>query len=425
MGIASPSFSPSLTLDKSYLMPKVCVIGLGYIGLPTAALLASSGFFVHGVDINPHVIETINTGNIHIHEPDLQELVVSAISNETLQASLSPVPADVFILTVPTPLQQQRVPDISYIKAASEAIAPYLEPNNLIILESTSPVGTTEKLCHWLQTLRPDLDPDNTLYVAYCPERVLPGQILKELTANDRVVGGINPASTLKTAAFYKQFVNGEIHCTDARTAELSKLAENAFRDVNIAFANELSLICDHLQIDVWELIAAANHHPRVNILNPGPGVGGHCVAVDPWFVIDSAPEQAQLIRMARTVNEAKPQHVIQQVHQAAAHYDHPKIAVLGLTYKANSDDLRESPAVKIVQALAKQEVGEILVVEPHIQFLPDSLQGLPNLQLVALSPTLHQANIVLLLVDHRVFRTLDWQPQPQQTVIDTWGFWR
>jgi len=275
-------------------MDKVCVVGLGYVGLPTASLLANKGFQVRGVDVNPRIVDTINRGEIHIHEPDLDVLVTSAVNSGNLTASLSPTSADVFILAVPTPFQDGYVPDISYIEAATQAIAPYLESGNLVILESTSPVGTTEAIGDWLRELRPDLEAD-AIYIAHCPERVLPGQILKELIINDRIVGGINPASTAKAAAFYQQFVTGEIVSTQARTAELSKLTENAFRDVNIAFANELSLICQGLQIDVWELRELANRHPRVNILQPGPGVGGHCIAVDPWFIVHSAPEQAQL----------------------------------------------------------------------------------------------------------------------------------
>ena len=405
-------------------MDKVCVVGLGYVGLPTASLLASKGLKVHGVDVNWQVVQTINRGEIHIHEPDLDVLVKSAVNSGNLTASLEPAPADVFILAVPTPFTDGHVPNISYVEAATRAIASYLEPGNLVILESTSPVGTTEKISVWLQELRPDLDP-NSIYIAHCPERVLPGQILKEIITNDRIVGGINPASTAKAEEFYQQFVTGEIVPTQARTAELSKLAENAFRDVNIAFANELSLICERLNIDVWELRELANRHPRVNILKPGPGVGGHCIAVDPWFIVDSAPDQAQLIRTARQVNDSKPHFVVSQVKAAAADAEQAVIACLGLAYKANIDDLRESPSVAIVRELARESVGHILVVEPHISALPASLDSLGSVQLVALDVALDKADILLLLVDHHAFKQVDKQKLQGKTVIDTRGIWR
>lgn len=405
-------------------MDKVCVIGLGYVGLPTASLLANKGFQVRGVDVNPRIVDTINRGEIHIHEPDLDVLVTSAVNSGNLTASLSPTSADVFILAVPTPFQDEYVPDISYIEAATQAIAPYLESGNLVILESTSPVGTTEAIGDWLRELRPDLEAD-AIYIAHCPERVLPGQILKELIINDRIVGGINPASTAKAAAFYQQFVTGEIIPTQARTAELSKLTENAFRDVNIAFANELSLICQRLQIDVWELRELANRHPRVNILQPGPGVGGHCIAVDPWFIVHSAPEQTRLIRTAREVNDSKPHQVVNQVRAATAEFQHPVIACLGLAYKANIDDLRESPAVAIVRELARESVGHLLAVEPHISSLPASLDSWGNIQLVELDMALQKADIIVLLVDHQAFKDIDREQLQGKTVIDTRGIWR
>jgi UDP-N-acetyl-D-mannosaminuronic acid dehydrogenase len=405
-------------------MDKVCVVGLGYVGLPTASLLANKGFHVRGVDVNPGIVETINRGEIHIHEPDLDVLVTSAVNSGNLTASLSPTSADVFILAVPTPFQDGYVPDISYIEAATQAIAPYLESGNLVILESTSPVGTTEAIGDWLRELRPDLEA-NAIYIAHCPERVLPGQILKELIINDRIVGGINPASTAKAAAFYQQFVTGEIVPTQARTAELSKLTENAFRDVNIAFANELSLICQRLQINVWELRELANRHPRVNILQPGPGVGGHCIAVDPWFIVHSAPEQARLIRTAREVNDSKPHHVVNQVKAATAEFQQAVIACLGLAYKANIDDLRESPAMAIVRELAREAVGHLLAVEPHIPSLPASLDSLGNIQLVELDMALQKADIIVLLVDHQAFKDIDREQLQEKTVIDTRGIWR
>jgi len=332
-------------------------MGLGYIGLPTASLLATKGNHVLGVDINPLTVETINRGEIHIVEPDLDILVRSAVHSGNLKAALVPEGADIFILAVPTPFKDDHIPDISYIEAATRTIAPYLVSGNLFILESTSPVGTTERVRDILTEERPDLFPlqskssnSPSIYIAHCPERVLPGQILRELISNDRIIGGIDQASRENTAEFYRTFVSGDVFVTDARTAELAKLTENAFRDVNIAFANELSLICDRLGINVWELIELANHHPRVNILQPGPGVGGHCIAVDPWFIVNAAPEESRLIRTAREVNDCKPGWVIDKVKVKARRFNNPVIGCLGLTFKANIDDLRESPALDITQ---------------------------------------------------------------------------
>ena len=305
-------------------MTIVCVVCLGYVGLPTASLLANRGFQVYGVDVNPYIVETINRGDIHIYEPDLDVLVRAAVNSGNLKATLEPQEADVFILAVPTPFQGEHKPDLSYVEAATNAIAPYLSSESLVILESTSPVGTTEQIGTWIRSLRPEL---RGVYIAHCPERVLPGQVLKELVENDRIIGGVDPESTEKAITFYQQFVTGEILATDARSSELAMLTENAFRDVNIAFANELSLICDRLDINVWELIDLANRHPRVNILKPGPGVGGHCIAIDPWFIVDSAPEQARLIRTARKVNDSKPNYVVNRVKAAAQEVEQPVIA--------------------------------------------------------------------------------------------------
>ncbi|NEQ64629.1 MAG: UDP-N-acetyl-D-mannosamine dehydrogenase [Symploca sp. SIO2D2] len=402
-------------------MTKVCVVGLGYVGLPTASLLANRGFEVCGIDVDPHIVETINRGAIHIYEPDLDVLVRAAVNSGNLRASLEPQPADVFILAVPTPFQGEHKPDISYIKAATTAIAPYLGAENLVILESTSPVGTTEQIQDWIGELRPDL---TGIYLAHCPERVLPGQVLQELVANDRIIGGITPEATQKAIAFYQQFVNGEILATDARTAELAKLTENAFRDVNIAFANELSLICDRLEINVWQLIELANRHPRVNILKPGPGVGGHCIAIDPWFIVDSAPEQARLMRTAREVNDHKSDYIVEQVEKAAVEYKTPTLACLGLSYKANIDDLRESPALGIVKKLAHKNVGQILVVEPHVTLLPTALVEL-GVELVDLDIALDKADLILLLVDHRQFLLVERSQLQGKTVIDTRGIWQ
>jgi UDP-N-acetyl-D-mannosaminuronic acid dehydrogenase len=392
----------------------ICVIGLGYIGLPTASLLGTKGYRVHGVDAVAQVVETINQGRIHIVEPDLDILVKSAVQAGNLTASLEPVAADVFIIAVPTPFKDGHQPDLSYVEAATRLIAPVLRPGNLVILESTSPVGTTDDVvARILREAGHDLEKD--IAVAHCPERVLPGRILIELVENDRIVGGINEVSTEKAVAFYSSFVRGEVLATDARTAEMAKLTENSFRDVNIAFANELSLICDREGISVWRLIELANRHPRVNILQPGPGVGGHCIAVDPWFIVARAPEQARLIRTAREVNDAKPEWVINKVKTSADKFKHPVIGCLGLAFKADVDDLRESPALAIVHRLMAEQVGEILVAEPNLTRHP-TFDLLPYDQVVA------RADIVLVLVDHKPFRKLRAADLKEKVLIDTRG---
>ncbi|MGD0089452.1 MAG: UDP-N-acetyl-D-mannosamine dehydrogenase [Planctomycetota bacterium] len=415
----------------------VCVMGLGYIGLPTASILATKGFEVHGVDVNQTVVETINSGAIRIHEPDLDVLVKSAVNSGRLRASVSPQPADVFILAVPTPFTGGHKPDMSYVEAATKAIAPHVNPGNLVILESTSPVGTTERVAGIIKELRPDLTIPGCagkgvvekpgagqVYFAHCPERVLPGQIMRELVSNDRVIGGVDQPSTEKAGAFYKTFVAGQILLTDSRTAEMCKLTENAFRDVNIAFANELSLICDKLSIDVWELVRLANHHPRVKILQPGPGVGGHCIAVDPWFIVHSAPEQARLIRCAREVNDYKPHFVVEKVKAHAQRFEHPVIACLGLSFKADIDDLRESPAVEIVARLAREKAGRILAVEPFINALPKDLASLGNVELMSLANALELADIVVLLVNHRAFLDIERRLFHNKIVLDIRGIY-
>lgn len=403
-------------------MLKVCVVGLGYIGLPTASLIANRGFFVHGVDINPDIVSKVNQGNPHICEPDLDVLVRAAVNSGNLKASLTPEPADIFILAVPTPLRDQYVPDISYIETAARNIAPHLTPKSLVILESTSPVGTTERVHHLLADLRNDLE---EIDVAYCPERVLPGHILKELVDNDRIIGGVSPASTQKAVDFYKKIVNGKLLATDSRTAELTKLSENAFRDVNIAFANELSLVCDQLDINVWEVIGLANRHPRVNILQPGPGVGGHCIAVDPWFIVNSAPEYSALIRTAREVNSKKTQHILKQIRAATQKAEGSSVACLGLTFKANVDDLRGSPAMEIVENLSHdRSIDTLLVVEPYLQSLPDHLAGIPKLKLVDFETAVRNANVVALLVDHQAFMGLEKDALKNKILIDTRGIW-
>lgn len=395
-------------------MKSICVVGLGYIGLPTASLLGTKGYQVTGVDVSADVVDTINKGRIHIVEPDLDLLVKSAVNSGKLSASLEPVKADIFIIAVPTPFKDEHEPDLSYVEQATQAISPYIEPGNLVILESTSPVGTTEN--HVAQILSNNgHNIDEDVFVAHCPERVLPGKILIELVQNDRIVGGINPQSTEVAAAFYREFVSGEVLETNARTAELSKLTENSFRDVNIAFANELSIICDKEHIDVWDLIALANRHPRVNILQPGPGVGGHCIAVDPYFIIHRADEQAQLIKAARQVNEAKPDWVVNKVVAKAEKFKRPTIACLGLSFKANVDDLRESPAVDIVTRLRELDIGDLVICEPNID-------NHPQFQLHTIQEALDKADIILLLVDHKEFQSLSAAKLSEKVIIDTRG---
>ncbi|OZB97657.1 UDP-N-acetyl-D-mannosamine dehydrogenase [Paenibacillus sp. XY044] len=411
------------------MVRKICVVGLGYIGLPTASLLAIKGFEVHGVDTNRHAVELINQGEVHIVEPDLDIMVKAAVQSGQLHVSEEPEEADVFILAVPTPFEEDQKPDLSYVRQAAASVAPFLRPGNIVILESTSPVGTTEMVARSILDVRTDLTVSGApqhaarrIYVAHCPERVMPGQILRELVENDRIIGGIDNESTQRTVAFYKQFVSGKILETNAKTAEMAKLTENSFRDVNIAFANELSLICDHLDINVWELIRLANHHPRVNILQPGPGVGGHCIAVDPWFLVNAAPEQAKLIHTARIVNDYKPGYVVNKVTERAKRLKSPVIACLGLSFKANIDDLRESPALAIVEHLAKARIGDIYAVEPHIQHLPASLTA-TGVQLLEAAEAVRKADIVLLLVNHDAFSHIDRNLLQEKIVIDTRGF--
>ena len=396
---------------------KVCVIGLGYIGLPTASLLATKGFSVTGVDVSDNVVDTINRGEIHIVEPDLDILVKSAVNSGNLTASLEPVEADVFIIAVPTPFKDNKVPDLSYIEAATKKISPFVKPGNLVILESTSPVGTTDEVVADLLAKEGHKIGDE-IFVAHCPERVLPGRILIELVENDRVVGGVDDISTAVTVAFYERFVRGEVFATTAKTAEMVKLTENSSRDVQIAFANELSMICDSEGIDTWEVIALANRHPRVNILQPGPGVGGHCIAVDPWFIVDRSPAHSRLIKTAREVNDSKPAWVIDRVKRCADKFKHPKIACLGLAFKADVDDLRESPASDIVRSLQSENVGELLICEPNLSEHPD-------FDLVAADEAIKSADIVLLLVDHKIFRRLKASDLSEKVVIDTRGIIR
>lgn len=415
-------------------LQKVCVMGLGYIGLPTASVLANRRCEVIGVDVNPATVEAINRARVPIHEPDLDVLLRSAVLSGQLRAVAEPVPADVFILAVPTPFREQYAPDYSFLEEATRAVAPHLAPGNLLILESTSPVGTTEMIADWLRGLRPDLaiprrnaylaeDLPGQLFLAHCPERVLPGRILSELVENDRIIGGLDQASARRARDFYESFVTGRLLLTDSRTAELVKLAENSYRDVNIAFANELSMICERHEISVWELIELANCHPRVNILRPGPGVGGHCIAVDPWFIVHNAPDLARLIRTSREVNRAKVEFVIEKTRQKARLFKEPVIAGFGLTFKADIDDIRESPAVEIITRLAGEGVGRILVVEPYLKELPARLKEFP-VELVGIGTALEQANLLLLLVNHRSFSRIARQQLEERVIIDTCGFW-
>lgn len=411
---------------------RVSVIGLGYIGLPTAAVLASRGVEVVGVDVDERVVRTVNQGGAHFVEPDLDMLVQAAVTTGHLRATMEPEPADAFVIAVPTPLAAGHSPDLSYIRSAVRAIATVLSRGNLVVIESTSPVGTTEQVAAWLAEARLDLRfPHQAgeaadIRIAYCPERVLPGRILTELVENDRVIGGMTAKCGEAATALYRIFVRGECLQTDCRTAELVKLTENAYRDVNIAFANELSLICDRLDVDVWELISLANRHPRVGILRPGPGVGGHCIAIDPWFIVHSAPEQAKLIRTAREVNDSKPHYVVERVKRAAERFRSPIIACLGLAFKADIDDLRESPAVEIVQALARADVGDILVVEPYIDSLPPGLAGLPRLGFSRdAAGAIARADVVVSLTDHRAFKAIGRTALLEKVVIDTRGLWQ
>lgn len=404
-------------------MNTVCVLGLGYIGLPTASLVATKGYSVLGVDVNAETVATINQGRIHIHEPDLDILVKSAVQSGKLRAALKPEAADIFIIAVPTPFTAGNKPDLTYVEVATKSILPVLKAGDLVILESTSPVGTTERIREIVYAGRPDLSGGKLLF-AHCPERVLPGQILKELILNDRIVGGVDSASSEKARDFYASFVTGQIFLTDSRTAEMAKLTENAYRDVNIAFANELSMISDRLGIDVWKLIELANRHPRVKILQPGPGVGGHCIAVDPWFIVDSAPEESRLIRTARIVNDSKPAHVVAKIRAALRESGTRTVACLGLAFKANVDDLRSSPAIEIAEALAKEGV-QVLAVEPHVKALPESLRA-PNVQLVSAETAVQKADVVALLVDHNDFRKLSGSPLlTGKKLIDTRGIWK
>lgn len=400
---------------------KICVVGLGYIGLPTAALLANRGYDIHGVDVVQSTVDTINNGEIHIVEPELDTFVRSAVNSGRLKASLTPAEADVFIIAVPTPFHEGFVPNVDYVIEATEAIAPYIKEGDIVILESTSPVGTTELVGSTIKRHRADLfdTKEPKIYIAHCPERVLPGHIMRELVENDRIVGGLTPEATQKTVEFYETFVEGEVLGSDARTAEMAKLTENSFRDTNIAFANELSMLCDKFDINVWELIKLTNRHPRVNILTPGAGVGGHCIAVDPWFIVHAGGESARLIKTSREVNTYKTQWVIEKIKNAALTFENEsgrkaKVACMGLAFKPNIDDLRESPALYIARAL-KASALDVMAVEPNVE-------SSEEFEILEYKKALLEADVVAFLVAHKEFKNLTKEMQSSAVVIDFCG---
>ncbi len=422
----------------------ISVIGLGYIGLPTAAMFASRKKKVIGVDVNQHAVDTINKGQIHIIEPDLDMIVHAAVTEGYLKATTAPEPADAFLIAVPTPFlpidneNDIPAPDLKYIKSAAKAVAPVLKKGDLVILESTSPVGATEQMAEWLAQARTDLtfpqthSENSDIRIAHCPERVLPGHVVRELVDNDRVIGGMTTKCSEAAIALYKTFVKGECVITNARTAEMVKLTENSCRDVQIAFANELSIICDKLDINVWELISLANRHPRINILQPGPGVGGHCIAVDPWFIVSKTPEEAQLIHTARKVNDAKPEWVINKVKIAVSDFLQANptktakdvtIACYGLAFKPDIDDLRESPALEVTKAISSMNSGVTFAVEPNIKQLPESLKS--SLALKSSHDAAIEADILVMLVDHKKFKKLGSDLLKNKIIIDTKGIWK
>ncbi|MDP9835405.1 UDP-N-acetyl-D-mannosaminuronic acid dehydrogenase [Neorhizobium huautlense] len=407
----------------------VSVIGMGYIGLPTCAIFASRGFKVVGVDVNEAVVEKVNRGEIHIVEPDLDGLIQKVVAQGALQAFSTPQPADAYVIAVPTPITNDLKPDVSYVLAAARSIAPILKKGDLVVLESTSPVGTTRTMSSLLAELRPDLsfpsdiNDDSDIYVAYSPERVLPGKVLTELINNDRSIGGLSRRSSERTAALYASFVAGDLFVTVAEAAELVKLTENAFRDVNIAFANELAAVCQDLSLNVWEVIDLANRHPRVNILQPGPGVGGHCIAVDPYFIIDAAPESTPLMRSARQINSHRPHTVVKDIEALLEPGRKQTVACLGLSFKPNIDDMRESPAVEVVELLSANPDIRLVAAEPHTRSLPPALQDKGIVFTDALT-AIDEADIVVLLVDHRQFNFIDSESLKDKKLVDTRGLW-
>ena len=408
---------------------KVVVVGLGYIGLPTAAVIARTGAQVLGVDVSEHVVETVNSGKVHIEEVDLDGLVSGVVARGNLRAATLIEPADVFVIAVPTPFSDDHAPNIGYVLRAATTVAAVLKAGDVVILESTSPVGTTEKVRDLLAQLRPDLKiPGKTtespdVAIAYCPERVLPGRILVELIDNDRVIGGITPRCARKALQFYRRFVRGACVTTTSRAAEMTKLTENAFRDVNIAFANELSRVADTMDVDVWEVIRLANRHPRVNILSPGPGVGGHCIAVDPWFLVHADRANTPLIRTAREVNDAKIDYVVERAEAMVAANPAFRVACLGLAFKANIDDFRESPALKVALALAARFGDRLDVVEPYTDTLPTAFDG-TGATLTDIDAAIETCGIMIVLVDHDVFKSVPVDERATKIVYDTRGIW-
>lgn len=411
-------------------MSTVCVVGLGYIGLPVAAMLASRGHEVVGFDVNPKAVEAINEGRAHFFEPDLQMLLSAAVSTGRLRAETAPVEADYFIIAVPTPFAEGNRPDLSYVEAATRSIAPFLKPGSTVILESTSPVGATERMNEQLSALRPDLrfprykdtSGDANVHIAHCPERILPGQMVRELITNDRIIGGLSEACATSALGLYESFVSAECFLSDCRTAEFVKLIENSYRDVNIAFANELSVICDRLGIDVWAAIELANKHPRVSILQPGAGVGGHCIAVDPWFIVSSAPEESRIIRTAREVNNNKPHYLVERIRELADRFKYPVIACFGVTYKPDVEDLRESPALEIVRELGRIDNGRVIVCDPTLTELPEALRDSNSIEFASMDEAREQADIVAFLVAHRHFRRLEPNQFLNKVVVDAVG---
>jgi UDP-N-acetyl-D-mannosaminuronic acid dehydrogenase len=408
---------------------KVVVLGLGYIGLPTAAVIARTGAQVLGIDVHQSVVDTVNSGKVHIEEIDLDGLVSGVVARGNLRASTQIELADVFVIAVPTPFDEDHAPNIGYVLKAATNVAAVVKPGDVVILESTSPVGTTEEVAKLLSQLRPDLKvpghcvgtPD--IAIAYCPERVLPGRILVELVDNDRVIGGITPRCARKALQFYRRFVRGACVTTNSRAAEMTKLTENAFRDVNIAFANELSVISDNLGIDVWEVIRLANRHPRVNILSPGPGVGGHCIAVDPWFIVHGDPENARIIRTAREVNDAKVGYTIGRAEALIESLPGVPVACMGLAFKANIDDFRESPAMKVASHLAHRFGDRIRIVEPYADALPPAFDG-SGARLIDVDAAIEDCPIFIVLVDHEIFKSIPLDERADKRVYDTRGIW-
>ncbi len=416
-------------IASSHNFKTISVLGLGYIGLPTAATLATRGVEVIGVDVKESVVKRLNEGKAHFSEPDLDILLEAAVTTGKLRAVNEPVAADAFIIAVPTPFLSDKSADLSYVESATRAIAKVLKQGDLVILESTSPVGTTRKICEWIAEERPELElPLNgrpgDVNIAYCPERILPGRMVFELVENDRIIGGMSDACARRAESLYRLFVRGALLHTRAPVAELVKLIENAYRDVNIAFANELSILCGDMGLNVWEAIALANRHPRVNILNPGPGVGGHCIAVDPWFLISAAPQKTPLMTAARQVNDGKPKQVLDQVHEQMDRFKHPVVACLGLSYKPDIDDLRESPALHIAAGLAEENVN-LLVVEPHVEGLPSPLADRPNVEKMTFDEAVRKADIIVLLVGHTAFKDAPRDLLLSRVVIDTVGLWQ